>query len=374
MAHPFADGPPANQCALLLPSTQRPIAAISASVHPRRRPAQRSPKARLALLCALLTLGLSLPSQAALRLLLLVSGQEERKIATRAEGQLADLDVTTSVELFQPAPELAEQRVEALGRCQDAGADAVAWFGTEGGARFVYLAQEGRFFSRGVPPSVGPVSTSASEEAAALVLRTAVRGLLAGALWAPAPLFEPPAASPAPPTLSGWGAAAWLFQLDGQRSGGRHGIALSGGLARGPWRAGLFLHFSPPLALATDATYDVTRLAAGASLSYALVSQQSWRASASLRLAAEAFLHSSSGATALPGLVPAQTHDASPSLHLGAGLEARLSRSLWLELEAGATLLFQPPSFGVETSAGFLESSALHTLSPTLRLGLLYGD
>jgi len=184
------------------------------------------------------------------------AGPDEATIVTRLRGQLADLDgVTLSVEAthnaIEPTLEAQLAAADRIGAANDA--RVVVWFIPRGKTLAVAIAtpRDHRLFVREVPQS----SDSATAEAAAITVRTAVRSIaLGGTIGVEVP---PPAAVEALPvpvpsnagkrwTLSA--ALGWQLALDGGADRGAHALVQRTTLARGAWGASLTLALGAPVA------------------------------------------------------------------------------------------------------------------------------
>lgn len=187
------------------------------------------------------------------------AGPHEATIVTRLKGQLADLDVVTlSVEAtgdaIEPTLEAQLAAAERIGAAS--GARVVVWFIPRGKTLAVAIAtpREHRLFVREVPQS----SDSATAEAAAITVRTAVRSIsLGGTIGVEvprgvAPVPEPvPDPAPARPRAARWtlGAAlGWQLSLDGGADRGAHALVQRTTLARDAWGVSLTLALGVPLA------------------------------------------------------------------------------------------------------------------------------
>ena len=153
----------------------------------------------------------------ALRAVVRVAEPEDRGLLARVRGQTSDLDVRLLA--VEEAPldagfdaQLATART--LAEAQDA--TLVIWFARRAARLVVYVADldADRVLARGIEQGTGQYDASAQGEAAALVVRSAVRASLAGAaldtppaervaVAAPSPsastMQAPPAPEPSPP-------------------------------------------------------------------------------------------------------------------------------------------------------------------------------
>ena len=126
---------------------------------------------------------------------LILGGADADDVVARVEGQVADLPVTLARgPALAEASDLAAQLAAARAHARAHAADAVVWFARDDDGWTVSVADPagGRLLVRRVDAAAGALSASAALEAAALVVRTAVRGLAAGGEIGVAP--EPTAA------------------------------------------------------------------------------------------------------------------------------------------------------------------------------------
>lgn len=303
-----------------------------------------------------------------LRVLVLAGSERERELASRIRGQTADLDAVVTIER-SPSTDIASQFAAA--RAAAARADVVVWFGDGRGGWVVYVARGERVLVRRIAGASGAMSESASLEAAALAVRTAVRGLAAGG---EIDVEEPPAEIP-PPALRPWAELGWAGVLDGGRATGHHGVTARLGGAWGRWSAGLGLGFHPAASLGRPgARFEAGRqqaaLVLGAEL-LAIEPKPRWSLCLEFGLGATRFPRVTTEVGA--GLSPTAARS-SWSLVATPALRAsrRLFSGTWLALGLGADLLAQPPEFGVSGSGGFERVAALGWAEPRLSLSLRY--
>jgi hypothetical protein len=113
-------------------------------------------------------------------------GDDDDAIAQRIAGQAADLDVAVSIARGpQLEGRLTDQLAAADGLAKERGARVVVWFELDArapGAVLVFVSEpaSGRLLVRRVGGEEGSTPTSATFEAAALVVRSALRALAAG--------------------------------------------------------------------------------------------------------------------------------------------------------------------------------------------------
>lgn len=125
-----------------------------------------------------------------LRALVCVEGGDDAALLARVRGQTGDL----GVRLVPAQCDLADDFAAQLARAKDVSAaratELAVWFVRRAQRLVVYVAEPAseRVFARGLDEGSGPHAASARDEAAALVVRSAVRAALAGtALDTPAP-------------------------------------------------------------------------------------------------------------------------------------------------------------------------------------------
>ena len=124
----------------------------------------------------------SAQADAPLRVLILADDDDDEVVA-RIEGQVADLPVALARgAALDDAGALASQLATAQARARAQAADAVVWFVRDGDGWIVHVADPaaGRLLVRRVDSGAGAMSASAALESAALMVRTALRGLAAG--------------------------------------------------------------------------------------------------------------------------------------------------------------------------------------------------
>lgn len=349
----------------------------------------------LVVLC--LTLFLSRANAEPLRVLV-VLGSEDEGLWKRIKGQTVDLDVAMEeadgpgAMDFASASDLAETREVRI----------VVWF--EAGERRIRLhlaePRAGRLFMREFRVGKGGgMARSASEEAAALMLRSALKALAAGgrigvevAAPTPAPtpaLGEEPAeaiakapltravASPAAQEHS-WLPQAhlgWQWSADGVTPG-LQGLAGGADLARSTWRVGARGSVSLP-ASSEDAfaSLELTRLDLALAIGRRLWSGDTWGADAELALGVIAFHRTT---RALDPMVAAADSrflfvaEASPALRVSWNLPFLPGAAI--ELNLAADLLLGAPQFVYQVGAGVEERDRMWPLQPRAGIGLRVGS
>ncbi|MBK9032993.1 MAG: hypothetical protein IPL61_17265 [Myxococcales bacterium] len=329
-------------------------------------------------------------ADAPLRVLILADAAEDDVVA-RVEGQVADLPVALARgPALAHAGALGAQLAAARTLARAEAADAVVWFVRDADGWIVHVADPaaGRLLVRRVDGGAGAMAASAALESAALVVRTALRGLAAGGEIgvAPEPVEAPaPAPSPLAPApvaeRSTAGVApfapiatvGWRATIDGDAAAGHHGLTASLGVARARWQAALALAYLPPRTQASSlATIEVDRQELGVAVQRGLVASARWRVTATTAVSAVRFGRATTAtAGALTATDDRATWTAAIAPTLGAA--RRLGAGAWLELELGATALTTVPVFGVTGAVGFVEVGRPWRIEPTVGLRVRVG-
>jgi hypothetical protein len=355
---------------------------------------------RVLLLCLLLSgawpgSAWSAPWTAVLRV---ASPQDEARVG-RLQGQLSDLPVQLRV---SPGPALGPATPEvwaaAVALAEREGAQAVIWFHPEPGALVLHVAEPSsrRLLVRRVQegPTRGRRGQSARDEAAALIVRSALRALVEGdpvgeeiapppppppppeppppPAPAPLPAPEPAAPPPPPPARSTWAVGVgWQAVLDGQSPWGQQGPRLSLDWEGARVRVRALLQASLPARLEDAYTrVSLSRHALGVAVDGALVSTARWRLAAGVGLGVAGFLRTTepraAGVEAAPArLVPAPF--LSPEvLARWRGPRLALEASFAVDALAGA------PVLGYQREGVFLVRNPLWSVQPRFGLGLAW--
>ena len=347
-----------------------------------------------ALACLALSLALARPASAApdapLRVVVL-AGRDDDAIIARVEGQVADLPVALT---RGPAPaaahDLSRQLAAAGAIARTTSADAIVWFIADGDGWIVNVADPtaGRVLVRRIDGGAGAMDRSAALEAAALVVRTALRGLAAGGeigviaepppttptTTTPAPsppLPRPPDATPSvAPRVAPLAEVGWIAALDGDATAGHHGLAAALGVRRGRWQlAATVAHFPATARTSALATIAIDRQALGLAGARTLLARPTWRLQLGLALAATRFgraTTATSGALMATADRATWSATATPSVRI----DRRLGRAAWLALDLGATALATVPAFEVRGPAGAAEVGRLWAVEPTVALSI----
>lgn len=317
-----------------------------------------------AMLMTVIALGAA-PREGPLRVLVLVDGDREQQLASRIEGQTTDLPAeVTSEEL--PAGLTSDAKAStARAQASARGAEVLVWFEAVGDGWIVNVAHGAHTLTRRVEESSGAMSASASTEAVALVVRTALRGIAVGE---PPPPSEP---VPPPPPLRVWGELGWAVLLDREGSQGHHGGEARLGLGVGPWRFGLEADYHPAQRLASNlVTIEVERQSFGLLASLDVAGGGRWRLSGELGAAALRFPRTTTFVA--EGYSPLAAHSSwSPSVRPAVSFSFRLVWALWVSATLGADVVFDRPEFLVQQGVVFTRLATLWVVEPRASLTLV---
>jgi len=337
-----------------------------------------------------------------LRVIILVTGDADANLAARIEGQTADLDAEIERVASPRLPaELPGQLAVARRLADERDADAIVWFRRDDDGWIVHVAEaEGeRVLVRRVQTRGGAMSSSAAIEGAAVVVRTALRGLASGGeigvsepevvavapsepvdvtIDRPAePIDRPAAEEPVTRPLRPFAELAWSGVLDGERAAGTHGVAARLGVAGGPFRiAAVATHHPGATYRSRDATIEVERQTLGLALGIDVAGAASlrrharWRVGADVALAMARFPRTTT--TTSPGLEPTAgaviwTPIATPAVRLS----RRIAPGTWVAVTLGADLVARPPQFGVASGEGFVPVATLWSVQPHAGIGIV---
>lgn len=320
------------------------------------------------------------PAAAAPLRLVLIVGAERDDFAPRLEGQLADLDVTlTAVTAPLPAA-LGDAARVAAGLARREGAAAAIWLRADAGGYQVHVvtADGGRLLVRAVDARAEGLDPSAVLESAAMIVRTAARGLLAGDAVgdvvvpspAPAPVEPPPAITASAPRLRPWGQVGWRHLADGDGVG-HGGVDVRAGAGRGRARVGAIVQLQPAVDLsAAAATIGVSRQAVGAVAGLELGRGRRWRLAAEAALTAVRYARATAATS--PGLSPTAdraswTPVATPAIRVA----WRVAPHASVALGVGLDIVVRPPRFTADTAAGAVVVAAPWPVQPGLDLSLV---
>jgi hypothetical protein len=362
-------------------------------------------------LVALLTLAAAAAAQDARaseskRVAVRVTDGTARALMQRIRGQTSDLDLEL-VESTEPAiePRVSDEVATAYRLAHQQGARIVVWFeeGAAGLTLFFSLPDERRTLVRTIAEeSAGAAPSSASFEAAALVVRSVLRALASGAtigVTLAAPLDVPPSeAAPPPPGPASEARAPKRPEARRPDAGspwrwsaaaGWHGVVLDprvflqGGevradVGRGEVAGGLAVALDASSELADpDATVKLLRLAGGAFAAYAPKLGDRWRVALGVGGGAVGVhretVRVASGVTRAPSawlasaLVWPEAAVSYRSRAPGAGL------SWGVGLRLGADVVLTPPLIGNEVAGRFVTEHALWSFEPKLTVQVEIG-
>lgn len=305
------------------------------------------------------------------RVVIAVNQDAEVRLAERIEGQTTDLDVFIIV--AQVGPDLDRKRVAAAARAEAKARNAqvAVWFLSEGDGWVVHVSHGERTFRRLVSESRGALSSSASIEAVALVVRTALMGLAAGEEVPESPPQAEPASEPPFHLLF---ELAWTAVLDRSGGTGHHGAEARFGVGFGAWSFTFGLEEHPPDTLSADqATILLERQVGALSVGYGIAPGPRWRLGAAL---GPELLRFSRVTTTVTDDLLATPPQSSWSFAVRPELEVRFLVvraavwSLWAFFRVGADVLFVPPAFAVATLDTTQILSELWWIQPRASLGL----
>lgn len=323
------------------------------------------------------------PMRVALRV---VAGEDE-ELLSRVKGQTVDLDVTLEVvRAPRLEPTLAKQIEASAALATERDARVVVWFRhTSAGGVVVYVAEPGA--ATALIREIDPPPTAAAE-GAALVVRSALRALAAGGRIGveTASLVEPPAPAPDPDITAAlpahavatrtqwWAGVGWQAVADGESPLGQQGLTVYVGAARGPWRAGISVAASLPASLEDDLTIvDLSRHAAGIVVGYDVMRRD--RIELELGIDAGILGHFRStvavspDVAATPSTVTAAGY-VGPHVHLRWQITPR-REGAWLQLGAGADVVFGAPELGYELDGVFVSRNELWPVQPRFHLAFV---
>jgi hypothetical protein len=332
-----------------------------------------------------------------------------RALLQRIRGQTSDLDQEI-VEASQPAMEsrIADELATARHFAARYDARVVVWFDTTGETLtlFFSIPREGRTLVRSLERAAGrdAPTGSATLEAAALIVRSVLRALAAGATIGltlakpldlpagndaapvapapvvphpgPGPLSPPEAEVPTPETpRTRWGwlfSAGWHSALIGP-SVWLQGVEARGAVSRGSLALGLQLSLDAPTELADRyATVRLSRGAASAFGALVIPAGDSFRLSLAVGAGAAGFPRQSVDVSA--GVVRApDAWNVSALLagEVGAAVRWSWQGVVWaVALRGGADAILAPPTIGYDVGGAFVAAHALWTLQPKAVLAL----
>lgn len=306
-------------------------------------------------------------------------GEDGDELWERMRGQTSDLEVVLIRMDDDGEPALTHQLQAASRLAVAHDARAVIWLRplpAQPGV-IVYVAEPDadRVFVRHVPQrEPGLAARSATAEATALVVRSALRALAAGApIGVPTRSLVIAEQAPRPPTALRWHLAAhWQAAADGAQRLGHHGASVRAGLGRGTWQVHATVATHPAATLVDDrARLRVARHGAGLGLAW-LGHAAALRLGAALDVGA--LLYTRTTTPVAPGVVAAAPAYL-PALAISPGVHVRVplgARALSLELAVAADVLVGAPEFVYRRAGAAERHTRLWPVQPRASLGLLW--
>ncbi|OJH33874.1 hypothetical protein [Cystobacter ferrugineus] len=321
--------------------------------------------------------------------MLRASSPEDTELAERLQGQLSDLPVVLRVSPGPaPSTEAAEQWRTAVALAEQGPFRVVIWFHHEPEAIVVHVAEPAtrRLLVRRVQVETHQrKGRSAAAEAAALIVRSALKALAAGSPVGdvveelpevPVPALEPSPSPPTPPPAparAGWGVSVgWQSTLVGDGPLGQHGAQLGMGWEGARLRARVLLLASLPSPLSDEYTrVSLSRHGLGAGVDAAVVSTEHFRLGAGLEVGLAGHLRSTEALA--PG-VQASAPRLTPSVYGAPTLAARWRAGpVALEANLALDVLTTVPTLGYLQQGTFVVRNSLWRAQPRFGLAILLG-
>lgn len=315
---------------------------------------------------------------APMRTIVRVGGPAAGEIWSRIRGQTVDLDITLVRVADAGEPALSAQLDAASRLARAHQARVVVWLRPlpDQPGLAVHVVEPGadRLFVRRVPQGEpGLAARSATIEAAALVVRSALGALAAGTpIGVPARALVAEEERAHPPPARWHLAARWQAALDGARRTGHHGLAARAGFGRGPWQVHASLATHPPVTIADQrAALRVGRHDATLGLSWGW-SARGLRVAAVLDAGVAVYTRATDPlddtvVAAAPARIPALCIRPGARVHLPV-----LAGGLFVEIEAAADVLLGAPEFVYEGDGGPELHTRLRPVQPRASLGLMW--
>jgi hypothetical protein len=323
-----------------------------------------------------------------------VASDDDAAVLARIEGQTSDLEVELRIEreADPDSAALGTQLATAQALAARHRARVVVWFRRDGDAWIVYVAEPeaDRLLVRRIATEGGQMAGSAAAEAAALVVRTALRALAAGGtigVDAPEPAPAPPPPAPPPPAatssvrpLRAFAGVAGRSMIDGASDLGHPGVTARIGAAGGRYRVAEAGAFHPSLTHEKpEATIRVERADLGVSLGLDLAGRAeagpasgrpAWRVTGELGLGVARYRRRTTVAADPLRATPSTATWAatvSPTFRVG----RRVAGSAWIELAIGIDFIGNAPEFGVASGDSFMVHTRLWPAEPHAGLGFV---
>ncbi|MBI4509800.1 MAG: hypothetical protein HY698_09185 [Deltaproteobacteria bacterium] len=319
-----------------------------------------------------------------------VPTESDRDLFARIQGQTSDLDVAL---LTDHGPLEAGFRAQVLSAQRLAGSRAarvVAWFQRdESGGIVVYVAEPGasRVLVRELRASREAFSSSATAEAAALVVRSALRALAAGGeigITVPAPPAAEETAGEKPRSAAAelrkaapiaWQSmVGWQVALDGHSALGQNGLVARLGVARGHLEGSLSATAAFPSSLDDGRTQvNLSRHNVAFGLAYRPWAFGNLRVSIGASVGAAGYSRSTLALEPSVRAAPSRT-----TVSLLVGPEARIAwafhprgASVGIEATLAVDVVVGAPQLGYQVGDEFVTRYRLWPVTPRAGLGLV---
>ncbi len=322
-----------------------------------------------------------------------VSSTTDRALLSRVQGQTADLDVTLSVADDTLPDDLAAQLSAATRLARERGARVAVWFTLDRLADpsnlLVHVADvsSGRVFVRAIAAAHGdgantgadvPAVPSATLEAAALVVRGALRALAqGGTIGIAAPNSTSPSSvlsrGPSAPSWRVSASVGWQTSIDGLAAFGHHGPAarISGGT--GLLEVGASFGSALPVTRVDAWTsVQLTRLGFDVWVGAAWTVERQFRFGAHVGVGAVLYFRATAAIDPRATPTPPRVLPSilvSPEVS-AAWFPTALRGRLGVSLTLGADVVPSAPALGYDDGSGFQRFQTLWPVQPRIGLAL----
>lgn len=347
----------------------------------RRAEGDRGRVARLRSILLLTVILALMPAHARadgpLRAVIRIDGAANQELWSRIAGQTVDLDAELIAVHGAVEAGLDAELDAACALADEHDARVVVWFRQLPGQSLIVYVAEPRadtvfVRSMGNDGERGPAVRSATLEAAALVVRSALRALAAGGTIG---ITTAQVRAEEEPPLLRWhmGVGAQVVG-DGASQGGHYGLAARVGASRGQLRVHAELS-SYPAITSSDALTSISVARHGAGLAAGYVTSADARRGPvlAIELGAGALLYQRSTVAFSPDVVPREPAS-SYAVVISPGARMLLPlgrRGHMLEAVLAADVVLGAPHFGYQENDRFVLRNALWPLQPRLGIGLV---
>ena len=317
-------------------------------------------------------------------------GESDAQLLLRIQGQTADLPVVLRPDWDDGASRSPEARLRRA--AQLAGSQsAVVYRETQpSGGQRLRLLYKGRVLSRELsdrdPPFGEVLRASAIVESAAVMLRSALRALLAGESLGDgvedvlvshdSDSISGPAAIGSPAVRGFFGALRWQLGVDGFSPHAAHALGASGGFVTDRWFVQASLLLGIPMLLDDErSTVALSRHQISLAVGWVAIAGHRIRLHLAFAGGFCGYLRSTQqvdpayDATA-PALLPALCL----SPQLGLWVRPTMRAPLFVDLSLGADLPLGRPRLGYVEGSDFAERSLLWPVQPVLSVALLWAQ